>query len=146
MKTWERILDTSLNVIAATMTLLLLLTGCTALAPKPTESYTQGIYEFTFAVEQTAGEPTDAWEFLYTYNGASITSGHQILFSLEIFTFHSIQVDVIEKGTPGNIYSAAFRIAICNGASGKTEVTVVASDGKTATFKITCQLTQIGKQ
>ena len=136
------------KIICATMALLLLLTGCTAQMPTsmPSESYTHGIYAFTFTVEQTAGEPTDAWEIVYTYNGEAITSGHQILFSLEIFTFHSMHVDIIEKAAPDNTYSAAFPVAICAGGSGKTEVTVTDSDGKTATFKITCRVTQIGKQ
>lgn len=136
------------KIVCATMALLLLLTGCTTQAPTsmPTESFTQGIYEFTFAVEQIAGDPTDAWAFVYIYNGETITSGHQILFSLEIFTFHSMQVDIIEKAAPSNTYSATFPVAICAVGSGKTEVTVTDSDGKIATFKISCQVTQIGKQ
>lgn len=134
------------KIVCATMALLLLLTGCTAPTPEQTESFTQGIYEFTFAVEQTAGEPTDAWGFAYTYNGETITSGHQILFSLEIFTFHSMQVDIVEKAAPDNTYSATFPVAICAVGSGKTELTVTDSDGIAATFKVTCQVTQIGKQ
>lgn len=136
------------RIICASMALLLLLTGCTPPAPDPlpTESFTYGIYEFAFTVEQLSGEPTDAWDFVYTYNGETITTGHQIRFSLGIFTFHSMQVDIIEKATPGNIYSATFPVAICHGGSGKTELTVTDSSGKTATFKITCQVTQIGKQ
>jgi hypothetical protein len=122
--------------------------GCTAPAPGPlpTESFTYGIYEFAFSVEQLSGEPIDAWDFVYTYNGEAITTGHQIRFSLGIFTFHSMQVDIIEKAAPGNIYSATFPVAICRGGTGKTEITVTNADGKTATFKITCQVTQVGKQ
>ena len=136
------------KLICAGIALLLLLSGCTAPSPTslPTESFTQGIYEFTFSVEQLSGEATDQWEFVYTYNGDTITSGHQILFSLEIFTFHSIQVDVIEKGAPSNIYSVTFSVAICNGGTGKTEITVTNTAGTTATIKITCQVTQVGKQ
>lgn len=136
------------KLIYAGIALLLLLSGCAAPSPTPlpTESFTQGIYEFTFSVEQLSGEATDQWDFVYTYNGETITSGHQILFSLEIFTFHSIQVDVIEKGAPNNKYCATFRVAICDGGSGRTEITVTDSDGKIATFKIVCQVTQIGKQ
>ena len=132
----------------AGIALLLILSGCTAPSPTPlpTESFTHGIYEFTFSVEQLSGEATDQWEFVYTYNGETITSGHQILFSLEIFTFHSIQVDVIEKASPSNTYSATFPVAICHGGTGKTEITVTNADGKTATFKISCQVTQIGEQ
>ena len=136
------------RIICASLSLLMLLTGCTAPAPNPlpTESFTYGIYEFAFAVEQLSGGPTDAWVFVYTYNGETITNGHQIRFSLGIFTFHSIQVDVIEKTSPGNTYSATFPVAICAGGSGKTEITVADTTGTTATFKITCRLTQIGKQ
>ena len=136
------------RIICASLALLLLLTGCTAPAPTPlpTESFTYGIYEFAFAVEQLSGELNDTWDFVYTYNGETITTGHQIRFSLGIFTFHSIRVDVIEKAAPGNTYSATFPVAICRGGTGKTEITVTDSEGKTASFKITCQVTQIGKQ
>ncbi len=128
--------------------LLLILSGCDtpATTPTPTESFAQGIYAFSFSVEQLSGEDSDQWEFVYTYNGETISDGHQFFFSLEIFTFHSMQVEVIEKNSPSNRYSATFPVAICAGGSGKTEITVTASDGKTATFKITCQVTQIGKQ
>ena len=92
------------RVICASLSLLMLLTGCTAPAPDPlpTESFTYGIYEFAFAVEQLSGKPNDAWDFVYTYNGESITTGYQIRFSLGIFTFHSIRADVIEKAAPNN--------------------------------------------
>ena len=136
------------KIVCVTMALVLFLTGCTTQMPTsmPTESFAHGIYEFTFTVEQTAGDPTNAWEIVYTYNGETVTSGHQILFSLEIFTFHSMQVDIIEKAAPSNTFSATFPVAICAGGSGKTEVTVTDSDDKTATFRISCQLTQMGKQ
>ena len=136
------------KIFCAGIALLLILSGCAAPSPTPlpTESFTLGIYEFTFSVEQLSGEATDQWDFVYTYNGETITSGHQILFSLEVFTFHSIQVDVIEKGAPSNKYSATFSVAICAGGSGKTEITVTDTTGTTATFKIACQVTQIGKQ
>ncbi len=136
------------KIFCAGIALLLILSGCTAPSPTPlpTESFTQGIYEFSFSVEQLSGEATDQWEFVYTYNGETITSGHQILFSLEIFTFHSIQVNVIEKSAPSNTYSATFPVAICAGGSGKTEITVTDTDGKVSTFKIFSKLTQVGKQ
>lgn len=136
------------KIVCVTMALLLLLTGCTTqtTSPLPTESFTQGIYEFTFVVEQTTGDLTDEWEFIYTYNGETITNGHQILFPLEIFTFHSIQVDISEKTAPDNTYLAAFPVAICDGGSGKTEVSVTSSDGKTATVNIRCQVARVGIQ
>lgn len=136
------------KIICVTLALLLSLTGCTVRTPmpEPTESFTQGIYEFTFSVELISGEPSEEWEFAYTYQGETISSGHQILFSLEVFTFHSCRVEVFEKVSPNNKYSATFLVAICDGGSGKTEVTVTGSDGETATYKITCQVAQVGKQ
>ena len=136
------------KLICAGIALLLILSGCTAPSPTtlPTESFTQGVYEFTLSVEQLSGGDADQWEFVYTYNGETITSGHQILFSLGIFTFHSMQVDVIEKGTASNKYSASFPVAICNGGSGKTEILVTTSDGITATFLITCRVVLVDKQ
>ena len=136
------------KIVFVSMALLLLLTGCTQYtqASVPTESFTQGLYEFTLAVEQIAGDPTDAWEFVYTYNDAIIAGGYQFLFPLGIFTFHSIQVDIHEKTVPSNTYSTTFRVAICNGGSGRTEVTVTGADGKTATFVIACQVLLVSKE
>lgn len=136
------------KLICAGIALLVLLSGCTApsLTPPPTESFTQGIYEFTFSVEQLSGENTDKWEFVYTYNGETIASGHQILFSLEVFTFHSMQVEVIEKAAPDNRFSATFPVAICSVGSGKTEITATDSNGKTATYLITCRVVLVDKQ
>lgn len=136
------------KIICASIALLLILSGCAAPSPTslPAESFTHGIYEFSFSVEQLSGDDTDQWDFVYTYNGETITSGHQILFSLEIFTFHSIQVDVIEKSVPSNKYSATFRVAICDGGSGKTEITATDTSGRTDSFRIVCSVVQIGKQ
>ena len=135
------------RILCAVM-LLLVLTGCAEpmTDPKPTESFKYGIYEFNFSEEQISGVPTDDWEFVYSYDGETISSGHQILYALELFTFYYIQVEVIEKDTPSNTYRARFPVAICDGGSGKTEITVTGTDGKSATYKIICQLTQIGKQ
>lgn len=136
------------RILWVTIALLLTLTGCAAPAanPEPTIPFKYGIYEFVFSVEQLSGEPTEEWDFTYTYNGETIGSGHRILYSLELFTFYYIQVEVIEKDTPSNTYRARFPVAICDGGSGKTEITVTGTDGKSATYKIICQLTQIGKQ
>ena len=137
-----------LQIVCISVAILLALTGCTPPSPttEPTESFSQGIYAFAFSVEQLSGENTDRWEFVYTHDGEPITSGHKILYSLDLFTFYYIQVEVIEKDTPSNTYRARFPVAICDGGAGKTEITVTGADGKSATFKIICQVTLVGKQ
>lgn len=140
------------KILCTSIALVLLLTACSApvqqMSPstEPNGNYTYGVYELDFDVERLSGWPFEGWDFVYTYNGEEIQSGHQILFSLEIFSFHSIQVDVIEKDNPKNSFSATFPVAICDGGSGKTEITVTGSNGKTATFKVTCKVTQVGKR
>lgn len=139
----KRILCTSIALIIL-LTVYSLLVRIAEPGAETSGDHTHGIYKFTFDAERVSGWPFEGWDFVYTYNGEQIKSGHQILFPLDIFTFHSIQVDVIERDAPENSYSVTFPVAICNGGSGKTEITVTDSAGRTATFKITCQVTQIG--
>lgn len=140
------------RILCTSIALLLLLTACSAPVQQMTPStelggdYDYGVYEFTFNVERVSGWPFEGWDFVYTYNGEEIQSGHQILFSLELFSFHSVQVDVIEWDNPKNSFSATFPVAICDGGSGKTEITVTDSNGRTATFKVACEVTQVGKR
>ena len=136
-----------LYIFIATM---LLLTACTKPMPKedilPEQIYTQGVYELTFSVEQISGGHFDDWVIVYTHNGETISSGHEVLLSLEIFTFQSVRIDVIEKSNPNNAFTATFPVAICDGGSGKTEITVTTIDGQSSTFKINCDVNQTGKR
>ena len=138
------------KLVAVSMTIILLLTGCSIPVPNAepasTAAATHGIYEFTFEVVQTSGAPADQWEFRYTYSGETISSGHQFLYSLELFTFYRIQVTVTERGAPDNAYCATFPVAICNGSSGKVEFAVTGANGSHAIFQIICRVTQIGRQ
>lgn len=106
---------------------------------------TSGAYALTFSVAQLSGWPSGAWDFVYTYGGEPVRSGHRIEFPADLFSFSTIQVDVIEKAAPGNVFSATFPVAVCDGGSGQTEVSVTGSNGLTARFRITCQITQVGK-
>ena len=137
--------------LCTSMVLILLLMGCSAPVQRPLPTNAlggdgYGVYEFDLSVENLSGRAFEGWEFVYTYNDKEIQSGHQMLFSLGVFSFQSIQVDVIEKENPKNTYRATFPIAICNGGSGETKITVAGRDGKTATFMVTCEITQVGKQ
>ena len=69
-----------------------------------------------------------------------------MLLSVEVFTFYSVQVEMIERDNPKNSFTASFPVAICDGGSGKTEITVTDSNGKSATFKVTCDVTQVGNR
>ena len=114
--------------------------------PAQTEDYDYGIYELSFTEEAVSGGSTGQWEFIYSYNGEIIDNGYQITYSLELFTFYYIQVEVIEKGTPSNRYTTKFPVAICEVGFGETEITVTSADGNSATFSIRCQLEMVGKR
>lgn len=130
---------------------LLLLAGCSASVPVPTPepepegTYTQDIFELTFSVERVSGGPARDWDFIYSHNDEIITSGHRVLLSVEVFTFYSVRVDVAERDAVSNAYSDSFPVALCDGGSGKVEITVTAADGRTSTFKIVCTVKQVGK-
>ena len=128
---------------------LLLLAGCSvpepAPIPEPEGSYTQDIYELTFSVERVSGGSARRWDFTYSHNDETIASGYRVLLSKEVFTFYSVQVTVTEDGNPDNTYCDSFPVALCDGGSGKTEITVTAADGRESTFKIVCTVRQDGK-
>ncbi len=136
------------RILCIGVALMLLLTACAEPTQQPSagEKYTYGVYRLDFSVAYLSGWPFGGWDFIYTYNGEEIQSGHQILFSLELFSFRSVQVDVVERNNPKNSFTATFSVAICNGGLGKTEITVTDSNGRTATYKVTCEVTQVGKR
>ena len=139
------------RVICVVLALLLLLAGCSSPKPAPTPiselegTHTQDIFELTFSVEQVSGEPIRNWDFIYSHNDEIITSGHQTLLSVEVFTFYAVQVTVAEDGNPNNVCTASMPVALCDGGSGKAEITVTASNGKVSTFKVICTVKHVGK-
>ena len=139
------------RILCTSIVLIMLLTACSAPAQQPPSTELNGgvtysVHGLDFSVERLSGWPFEGWDFVYTYNGEEIQNGHQVLLSVEIFTFYSVQVEVIERDNPKNSFTATFPVAICDGGSGKTEITVTDSNGKTATFKVTCDVTQVGKR
>lgn len=139
------------RLLCTSIILITLLTACSApvqqLTPitEPSGNYTYGIYELNFDIERLSGWPFEGWDVVYTYNDEVIESGYQMLLSVEVFTFYSVRVEMIERDNPKNTFTATFPVAICDGGSGKTEMTVTGSNGKSATFKVTCEVTQVGK-
>ena len=139
------------RILCTSIVLIMLLTACSAPVQQSSSTElngggTYGVYELDFSDERLSGWPFESWDVVFTYNDEVIESGHQVLLSVEVFTFYSVQVEMIERDNPKNSFAATFPIAICDGGSGKTEITVTSSDGKTATFKVTCDVTQVGKR
>ena len=140
------------RILCTSIVLIMLLSACSAPVQQvlPTTElsgdYTYGVYELDFYIERMSGWPFESWDVVFTYNDEVIESGHQVLLSVEVFTFYSVQVEMIERDNPKNSFTATFLVAICDGGSGKTEITVTGSNGKTATFKVTCDVTQVGKR
>ena len=139
------------RVICVVVALLLLLTACSSpertptLLPEPEGTYTQDIFELTFSVERVSGGSIRNWDFIYSHNDEIITSGHQTLLSVEVFTFYSVQVTVTEDGKPNNVYTTSMPVALCDGGSGKTEITVTAANGRVSTFKVVCTVKRVGR-
>lgn len=140
------------RILCTSIVLVMLLTACSVPVqqmPPSTElsgNDTYGVYELDFDMERLSGWPFEGWDVVYTYNDEVIESGYQVLLSVEVFTFYSVRVEMIERDNPKNTFTATFPVAICDGGSGKTELTVTGSNGKTATFKVTCKVTQVGKR
>ena len=133
------------------LVLALLLSGCSAKEPEPTEHYTHGIYELTFKARKISNNHVgNDWYFTYTYNGETITSGYQITQSLEIFSFQPIQIEIREDDKIDDIGTGSMSVAICDGGSGKTQITVTESggcyDGNTAVWEITCEVKLVDKR
>ena len=71
-----------------------------------------GVVRYFIACSRASnsGDASGSWDFTYIHNGEGIASGHRILFSLELFSFRSIKVQVTEKGTADNTYRTVFPI------------------------------------
>ena len=131
-----------------------LLSACSMIDQEPTnpeDDYTYGIYQLTFKTRKISNDSVgDDWSFTYTYNGERIKSGYQITQSLEIFSFQTIEVEIREDDKIDDVGNGTIRVAICDGGSGKTEITVIEQggkyDGNTAVWEITCEVKLIGRK
>jgi len=134
--------------------LALLLSSCAIAEQTPTipeGNYSYGIYQLTFTEKKISNDHVvNDWSFTYTHNGQIIESGYTIIQSLEIFTFQSIGVEIRENDKIDDVGSGTLAVAICDGSSGKTTVTVTETDGRykgnTAVWEITCEVKLFGKQ
>lgn len=133
--------------------LAVLLSACSVTEQVPTipeGTYTHGIYQLTFKTKMLSNNSVgNSWFFTYTYNGQTIESGYRLPFSLELFAFLPIDVEVREKDKIDDIGTGTLRVAICDGGSGKMNVTVAETNGRykgnTAVWEITCAVKLVGK-
>ena len=137
--------------------LALLLSACgveeqTQTSPTiPEGDYGYGIYQLTFTEKKISNDCVgNDWSFSYTHNGQTIKSGYTITQSVEIFTFQSIGVEIRENGKIDDVGTGTLAVAMCDGGSGKTTITVTETDGRykgnTAVWEITCKVELVGKQ
>ena len=142
------------RIVCVVCVIAVLLSACSMVDQEPTileDDYTYGIYQLTFKTRKISNDSVgDDWSFTYTYNGERIKNGHQITQSLEIFTFQTIEVEIREDDKIDDVGSGVLRVAICDGGSGKAEITVVEQggryDGNTAVWEVTCEVKLVGKK
>ena len=134
------------RIFSVSIVLVLLLTACSAPVQqantRQSEIRAYGVYRLEFSVECLSGGNFSDWDVRYSYDGKRIENGYQLHQSPDVFAFRSVRVDMAEWNDPNNTFSTALPIAVCNGGSGKTEMTVIDSHGKTATFQFVCNVIQ----
>ncbi len=119
--------------------------------PEQTANYTLGIYELTFHAKIISNDHVgNDWTITYKHNGKTIKSGYKILLSLDIFMFETIEVKIEEEDKLDDIATGTMKVAICDGGSGKTTITVTENGGpytgREAVWEITCTVKLVGKQ
>ena len=119
--------------------------------PEQTANYTQGIYELTFKARRVSDDSVgNDWTITYKHNGETVKSGHKVLLSLEIFTFQTVEVEIREDDKLDDVGTGDMKVAICDGGSGKTTITVTENGGRykgeCAVWEITCTVKLVGKQ
>ena len=144
------------RVLCLVCLVALLLYGCSVPEPESTEpeqtvNYTQGIYELTFKAKRVSNNSVgNDWKITYTHNGQTVKSGHKVLLSLEVFTFQTIEVEIREDDKLDDVGTGIMKVAICDGGSGKTTITVTENGGRykgeSAVWEITCTVKLVGKQ
>ena len=102
-------------------------------------------YQLTFQTKEISNDSVGKdWSFTYTYNGQIIQSGYEIIQSAGVFSFQSIDVEVREKDKFDDVGKGTLTVAVCDGGSGKTQITVTETNGcykgNIAVWEISCQI------
>lgn len=142
------------RMICTVCLLALLLSACTVAETEPTipeGDYDYGIYQLTFTERKISNHSVgNDWSFTYTYDGQTIQSGYTITQSLDVFAFQSIGVEVRENDNRDVLGTGTLAVAICDGGSGETQITVTETSGRykgnTAVWEISCEVELVGKE
>ena len=132
----------------------LLLIGCATEEILPIvqeDNYTIGIYELTFKTKKISNNFVgNDWSFSYSHNGIPIDNGYQIPLSLELFTFQTIDIEIREQDKIDDVGNGVMYVAICDGGSGKAEITVTETDGRykgnAAIWEVSCEVKLVDKK
>ena len=128
--------------------LVLFFSACSAEEQTPTfpqETLDYSKYQLTFQTKEISNDSVGKdWSFTYTYNGQTIQSGYEIIQSAGVFSFQSIDVEVREKDKFDDVGNGTLTVAVCDGGSGKTQITVTETNGcykgNVAVWEISCQV------
>ena len=108
--------------------LVLVFSACSAEEQTPTfpqETLDYDKYQLTFQTKEISNDSVGKdWSFTYTYNGQIIQSGYEIIQSAGVFSFQSIDVEVRKKDKFDDVGKGTLTVAVCDGGSGKTQITV----------------------
>ena len=128
--------------------LVLVFSACSAEEQTPTfpkETLDYSKYQLTFQTKEISNDSVGKdWSFIYTYNGQTIQSGYEIIQSTGVFSFQSIDVEVRENDKFDDVGKGTLTVAVCDGGSGKTQITVTETNGcykgNIAVWEISCQI------
>lgn len=110
-----------------------------------------GIYELNITKKLLSNNCVgNDWSFKFFLNGEEIKDGHEIIYSLELFQFITIEAEITEKDKINDVGAGKITLGLCDGGKGKAEIEVIenagAFKGNKAIWEITCELKMIGKK
>ena len=134
--------------------LALFLSVCSAEEQTPTipeANYTHGRYQLIFKTKMISNDCVgNEWSFSYTLDGQTIKSGYTITQPLKSCSFQTIDVKVWEDDKIDDVGTGTLTVAICEGGSGKAEVTITETNGSfkgnKAVWEVCCEVKLVGKQ
>lgn len=110
-----------------------------------------GIYELNITKKLLSNNAVgNDWSFKFFLNEEEIKNGHEIIYSLELFQFITIEAEITEKDKINDVGTGKITLGLCDEGRGKAEIIVIENAGRfkgnKAIWEITCELKMIGKK